>query len=268
LQEEARLSWAWRPELILRLSCTPLRDAQMHTIGVTLVFDDLTEQRRVEAEREWIRQTFGRVVAPRVRDRLLSDPSHLRVEGVRQPLTVLFADLSSFTPFSERTQPEKLLPVLNAYLSLAAQVVLEQEGTLDKFVGDAVMAFWNAPDEQPDHTLRAVRAALGIQRAAAAHRVRLSPEHHLHYKVSISCGDTMVGNVGSEGLFNYTAIGNTVNLAQRLESIAAPGQILISEAVYLVMQDRIVVRRLADTKVKGMEQPVAVYELLGMKPTE
>src|SRR5262249_13830589 len=141
--------------------------------GAAIVINDMTEQRRLEAERDRIRQTFGRVVAPRVRDRLLADASHLRLDGDRHTITVLFADLHNFTPFSERTEPETLFKVLTSYLSLAAQAVLQEEGTLDKFIGDAVMAFWNAPDAQADHALRAVRAAVSIRRAITAHRSSL-----------------------------------------------------------------------------------------------
>ncbi len=142
---------------------SPLRDAYLGTKGATIVFEDLTERHKLEAEQERIRQTFGRVVAPRVRDRLLSDPSHLRLDGIRQKATILFADISGFTSFSEKIDPEDLFKALNYYLSLAAKTILEEEGTLDKFMGDAVLALWNVPDPQPDHALRAVRAALAIQ---------------------------------------------------------------------------------------------------------
>jgi len=163
-----------RGPTVLRMSVTPLKDAQRGTKGATIVIDDLTEQRQLEADRERIRQTFGRVVAPRVRDRLLEDPSALQLDGARQSLTVLFADIHQFTNFSERNQPEDLFEILNSYLSLAAQAVLEEEGTLDKFMGDAVMALWNAPDPQPDHTLRAARAALAMNQAIREHRAVMS----------------------------------------------------------------------------------------------
>src|SRR5262249_33670676 len=140
-----------RGDLHLRLSVSPLRDAYLATKGATFVFEDLTEQRKLEAERELIRRTFGRVVAPRVRDRLLANPDNLQLDGAKQLVTILFADLSGFTTYSEKHDPETVFSVLNQYLSLAAQAILEQEGTLDKFMGDAVMAIWNSPDPQPDH---------------------------------------------------------------------------------------------------------------------
>ena len=254
-----------RGQLALRLSTAPLRDARLGTKGATIVIDDLTEQRQLEAERERIRQTFGRVVAPRVRDRLLADASNLRLDGIRQPLTVMFADIHQFTPFSERTPPETLLAVLNSYLSLAAQAVLDEEGTLDKFLGDAVMAFWNAPDLQLDHTLRAARAAIAMDRAIRAHRMQLEDPFQLFFSIGITRGEAMVGNVGTSQLFNYTTIGDTVNLAQRLESIADPGQILLSEEAYQAIADQVVARQLPPVRVKGKQHEIVVYELQGLK---
>jgi PAS domain S-box-containing protein len=253
-----------RGPLHLFVSCAPLRDAAGGRNGAAAVINDLTEQHRIEAERERIKETFGRVVAPRVRDRLLADPSHLRLDGERHTVTVLFADLHDFTPFSERTDPEQLFKVLNSYLAIAAQAVLDEEGTLDKFLGDAVMAFWNAPDAQPDHALRATRAALAMQRALEAHRGILEGPHRLHFSTGISTGTAIVGNIGTGELFNYTAIGDTVNLAQRLESIAEPGRILLSEATYRDVAAHVAATPRPPVQVKGRQQPVVVYDLTGL----
>ncbi|GAB4495449.1 MAG: hypothetical protein OHK0052_02950 [Anaerolineales bacterium] len=254
-----------RSKAFWRISTSPLLNAYHETKGLTLVIDDLTEQRNLEAERERIRQTFGKVVAPRVRDRLLSDPRSLRLDGMRQTLTVMFADLHNFTNYSERSVPEELFQNLNRYLSLAAQAVLEEEGTLDKFMGDAVLAFWNAPDPQPDHTLRAVRAALLMNRAIAQFRANTPEAALLTFRVGITTGEAMVGNVGTSELFNYTVIGDTVNLAQRLQSSAPPGEIWISQPVYQAVADQILATRLPPVKVKGKEQPVEVYRLEGLR---
>jgi PAS domain S-box-containing protein len=253
-------------ELYLRLSCSPLYDAYLGTKGATIVIEDLTERRKLEAEQEHIRQTFGRVVAPRVRDRLLSDPSHLRLDGLSQPVTILFADISGFTPFSEITPPAVLFKVLNEYLSLAAQAILEEEGPLDKFIGDAVMAFWNAPDPQPDHALRAVRAAVSIlKRAEQAHLHMDNPVHRLQFRIGVASGDAVVGNVGTRQFFNYTAIGDTVNLAQRLEVTAPPGQIQIDHATWSVVSAHVNAQVLEPVQVKGKSQPVVIYNLKGLK---
>lgn len=255
-----------RGELYLRLSCSPLRDAYLGTKGATIVLEDLTERRRLEAEQERIRQTFGRVVASRVRDRLLSDPSHLRLDGTRQRVTILFADLKGFTGFSEIHDPELIFQVLNDYLSLAAQAILEEEGTLDKFMGDAVMALWNVPDPQEDHALRAVRAAIAIiERARQAHLRLKDPSHHLLFRIGVTTGEAMVGNVGTRELFNYTAIGDVVNLAQRLETTARPGQILIDHATFALVGDQVIATPMEAIQVRGRTQPVAVYALERLK---
>ncbi len=254
-----------RGPLFLRLSSTPLRDAQLDTKGATIVIDDLTRQHTLETEHERIRQTFGRVVAPRVRDRLLADPTNLRLDGIRQPLTVLFADIHNFTPFSERTNPEVLFGVLNSYLSVAAQAVLTEEGTLDKFMGDAVMAFWNAPDPQNDHVLRAARAALAMDAAIRKLRATVTQAHQLYFSIGINTGDAMVGNVGTNDLFNYTVIGDAVNYAQRLESVAEPGQILLSESAYRAIAGQVIARQLPPVKVKGKAEPAVVYRLSGLQ---
>ena len=243
------------------VSCTPLRDGQGGTAGAAVVINDMTDQRKLEADRERIRETFGRVVAPRVRDRLLAAPENLRLDGSRHTVTVLFADLHDFTRFCEHTPPEKAFEVLNSYHALAASAVLAEEGTLDKFIGDAIMAFWNAPDAQPDHALRAVRAALAIARGAAAHRATLPEDARLVFSIGIHTGDAVVGNVGTKELFNYTVIGDTVNLAQRVEALADHGDILLTEATYQQVSGRIVARGNREVRVKGRAQPVVVYEL-------
>ncbi len=266
LSTDLRPSLPQRGELYLRLSCSPLRDAYLGTKGATIVFEDLTEKRRLEAEQERIRQTFGRVVAPRVRDRLLADVSNLRLDGVKQTVTVLFADLVSFTSFSEKTPPEVVFKVLNSYLDLAAQAILDEEGTLDKFMGDAVLAFWNAPDPQPDHALRAARAALTIiRRSMEAHAHFSAPEYQRIFRIGIATGPAMIGNVGTDQLFNYTAIGDTVNLAQRLQTVAQRGQILINKPLYEQIAAQVIAVPLEAVMVKGREQPVEVYLLQDLK---
>jgi len=252
--------------LYLRLSLSPLRDAHLDTKGTTIVFEDLTERHQLEAERERIRQTFGRVVAPRVRDRLLADAGNLALDGRKQVITVLFADLCGFTPFSEKHKPEVVFSVLNSYLSLAAQAILEQEGTLDKFMGDAMLAIWNSPDEQPDHALRAVRAASEIiRRAQMAHSEFSNPEQRLVFRIGITTGEAIIGNVGTNELFNYTAIGDIVNLAQRLQSTAKNGEILIEKATYDIVSDQVQAEAIQHITVKGREQIVQAYTVKDIK---
>ncbi len=255
-----------RGDLYLRLSVSPLRDAYLGTKGATLVFEDLTERHKLEAERELIRKTFGHVVAPRVRDRLLANPDNLQLDGAKQIVTALFADLSGFTSFSEKHNPEAVFSLLNQYLSLAAHAILEEEGTLDKFMGDAVMAIWNSPDPQPDHALRAARAALNIiLRSKEIHRSLDDPEQHMMFRIGITTGPAVIGNVGTTELFNYTAIGDTVNLAQRLQASAKSGQILIEKTTYEIIAGHVIATQFEPITVKGREQAAEVYELKGLK---
>jgi PAS domain S-box-containing protein len=255
-----------RGDLILHLSTSPLRDARLGTKGATIVFEDLTERRKLEAEQERIRQTFGKVVAPRVRDRLLADPGNLRLDGDKRVVTTLFADIAGFTTYSEKHPPEVVFKLLNSYLSLAAQAILEEEGTLDKFMGDAVLALWNSPDPQEDHALRAARAALNIiHRAHETHSTIPDVSQHMIFRIGISTGPAIIGNVGTNELFNYTAIGDTVNIAQRLQTSAKPGQILIQKSTYEIVADQIIGSRLDAIFVKGREQSIDVYSLEGLK---
>ena len=255
-----------RGDLILHLSLSPLRDARLGTKGATIVIEDLTERRKLEAEQERIRQTFGRVVAPRVRDRLLADPGNLRLDGDKRIVTTLFADISGFTSYSEKNPPEVVFKILNSYLSLAAQAILEEEGTLDKFMGDAVLALWNSPDPQEDHALRAVRAAVNIvRRTQEEYKTIVEVSQHMTFRIGISTGPAIIGNVGTSELFNYTAIGDTVNIAQRLQSSAKPGQILLQKSTYDIVADKIVGSKLEAIFVKGREQAIEVYSLEGLK---
>ncbi|MCP4142385.1 MAG: PAS domain-containing protein [Chloroflexi bacterium] len=255
-----------RGDIHLRLSCSPLRDAYLATKGTTIFFEDLTENRRLEAEQERIHTTFGRVVAPRVRDRLLADPGNLRLDGAEETVTILFADVSGFTAFSERKSAKDVFELLNNYLDLAAQAILEEEGTLDKFIGDAVMAMWNSPDPQEDHALRAVRAAQKMsERIAEAHLKLSDPAKHLSFHTGIATGIAMIGNVGTRELFNYTAIGDTVNTAQRIETLAEPGQTLINKAAYDLVAEYIIADELAPAKVKGRKEHLNLYNLRGLK---
>jgi len=205
-------------------------------------------------------------VAPRVRDRLLADPGNLRLDGTKQVVTTLFADVNGFTAFSEKHPPETVFKVLNEYLSLAAQIILEEEGTLDKFMGDAVLAIWNSPDRQRDHAMRAVRAALRIMDSTLeAHKRFPDSDQHMVFRIGISTGLAMVGNVGTSELFNYTAIGDIINLAQRLQTAAQPRQILLYKETYAIVAKHVIATPLEPLTVKGRLQPAEVYELKGLK---
>jgi class 3 adenylate cyclase len=203
------------------------------------------------------------MVSPAVIERL--NPNQLKLGGDRQLVTCLFADIRGFTNFSERLDPVVLLDVLNRYLGAAADAVLLHEGTLDKFMGDAVMAIFNAPEQQEDHAMRAIRAALNMRYDILALHETLQPQYHLSYGVGINVGEAVVGLVGTKMRVDYTAIGDTINTAKRIQENSKAGQILLSDTAYQLVKDKVVVNMIEPMKVKGRVQPVQVYELLDVK---
>lgn len=246
-----------RGKINLAVSLTPLKNAQDQSQGVTVVMDDLTETKRLLA----VQKMFRRYVSPAVVDRLPANPSDLRLGGHRQEATILFADIRGFTAFSERLDPEELVDTLNQYLSIAATSILMFEGTLDKFMGDAVMGIFNAPLRQEDHILRAVRAAITMRRAIEDFHHGSEGEPSLNFGIGLHVGDVVVGNVGMSDRMDYTVIGDAVNLAKRIQENAAGGSILISETVYEQVKNSVKAVLYKEMKVKGREQPVIIYEV-------
>ncbi len=242
-----------------RLNLSPLKDANQETQGVAIVLDDLTERKALEAQR----RLFERMVSPAVIQQI--NPDSLRMEGKRSDITILFADIRGFTSFSEKQSPEKLVAVLNRYLAAAAEAVLEEEGTVDKFLGDAVMAWYNAPIRQPDHALRAVRTALAIRSAIEKLYTELPPEAQLGFGVGIHYGEAVLGLIGTEKKLEYTAIGDSVNTAKRVQENSQKNQILISEDAYELVKKHIYVDKLDAVNVKGKSKPIKVYEVLGLR---
>jgi len=243
----------------LNLSLAPLKDSAQKTQGVAIVVDDQTERKRLRSKFE----LFQKMVSPAVIERL--NPNQLKLGGDRQLVTCLFADIRGFTNFSERLDPVVLLDVLNRYLGAAADAVLLHEGTLDKFMGDAVMAIFNAPEQQEDHAMRAVRAALNMRYDILALHETLQPQYHLSYGVGINVGESVVGLVGTKMRVDYTAIGDTINTAKRIQENSKAGQILLSDTAYQLVKDKVIVNVIEPMKVKGRVQPVQVYELLDLK---
>jgi PAS domain S-box-containing protein len=242
-----------------RLNLSPLKDADQTTQGVAIVLDDMTERKRLEAQR----RLLERMVSPAVLDQI--DPDSLQMGGKRVDVTVLFADIRGFTAYSENHSPEDLVAVLNRYLAAGAEAVLAHEGTVDKFLGDAVMAWFNAPLPQPDHTLRAVRAALDLKAAVEKLHAELPPEAHLSFGVGIHYGEAVLGWIGTERRLEFTAIGDSVNTAKRIQENSARNQILISKEAYERVKDQVEAQPYAPLQVKGKKEPVEVYELVGLK---
>jgi PAS domain S-box-containing protein len=242
-----------------RLNLSPLKDASQKTQGVAIVLDDLTERKKLEAQR----RLFERMVSPAVIDQL--DPNSLQLGGKRTEITALFADIRGFTTYSEKLPPERLVSILNLYLAAMADAVLAQEGTVDKFMGDAIMAWFNAPVPQPDHTLRAVKTALAIRGSIENLYKELSPDAHLAFGIGIHFGDAVLGLIGTEKRLEYTAISDSVNTAKRLQENSAKNQIIISREAYERVKKQVEVKPLPEITVKGRSKPVEVFEVLGIK---
>jgi len=270
-RDEPVTGWEIEPELPgrgtvnLSLSMSPLKDAHQTTTGVAIVLDDLTERRQLEARTRYIRDVLMSYLAPQVAEQLLADPEKLRLGGERRTITTFFADIRGFTTFSEHLDPTLLMDVLNRYLSLGAEAVFLQEGTLDKFQGDMVMAFFNAPVDQKDHALRAVRAALTMRADIQAYHQQVDPAYRLSFGIGINTGEAVVGNVGTAQIKNYTIIGDSVNLAKRLQDYADPNQILLGSATYELVKDYVVARELDPVQVKGRETVERIFELVDIK---
>jgi adenylate cyclase len=242
-----------------RFNLSPLKDAGQKTQGVAIVLDDLTERKKLEAQR----RLFERMVSPAVIEQL--DPNSLQLGGKRTEITAMFADIRGFTSFSEKQEPEQLVKTLNRYLAAMAEAVLAQEGTIDKFMGDAIMAWFNAPIPQSDHTLRAVKTSLIIRESVENLYKELPADAHLYFGVGIHCGDAVLGLIGTEKRLEYTAISDSVNTAKRIQENSAKNQILISRVAYERVKKEVVVKPHADMSLKGKTQPLEVYEVVGLK---
>jgi len=251
LPERGHVDW--------RLNLSPLKDAGQNTQGIAIVLDDLTERKHLEAQR----RLLERMVSPAVIDQINLDS--LQIGGTHADMTILFADIRGFTTFSEKQSPEELVAVLNHYLAAAAEAVLAEEGTIDKFMGDAVMAWFNAPLPQPDHTLRAVRAALRLRTAVQALHAKLPPGRQLSFGVGIHYGDVVLGLIGTEQRVEFTAIGDSVNTTKRIQENAAKDQILISLEAFEKVKGQIETRPFGLMQVKGRSEPVEVFEVIALK---
>lgn len=228
---------------------------------IVFVVLDLVNERMVRYK---VAEAFGKYVSPALADEIMR--KGVVLGGERKELTILFSDIRGFTSISEKLTPEELVDFLNSYFTRVTGIIMDEHGLVDKFIGDAIMAFWNAPVTERDHADRAVATALAMREVL--HEVRR--EHagkypNIEIGIGINTGDAVVGNVGSLERLSYTAIGDSVNLASRLEGLTKEYgvQILISENTKKKLKKEVLLRELDRVKVKGKKEPVTIYEVVG-----
>jgi len=240
----------------------PVMALVLAAAGVT-IYRYLFEER----EKRYVKKAFQYYLSPQVIEEVMKDPQALKLGGSKRELTVLFADIRGFTTLSEKLDPEVLAQVLNLFLDRMTRRILEQEGTLDKYIGDAIMAIFGAPAHHPDHALRACRAALALVRETreleAEWERRGTP--NLALGVGLNSGPMVVGNMGSSLRFDYTVIGDNVNLASRLEGQTRTYgvDVVVSQATRDLAAEQFHFRPLDVIRVKGRHEPVTIYELMG-----
>jgi class 3 adenylate cyclase len=205
---------------------------------------------------------FRTYLSPDVADTLRRDPSRAELGGSLIEVTALFADLRGFTSFSESTDPATVLETLNRYFGRAVPVILRNGGTVVQFMGDALLAVFDAPVPQPDHAFRAGRAALEMQEAIAEEAG--SDDTSPRFRIGINTGVALIGNVGSEELRSFNVVGDAVNVASRLETSADVGQVVIGESTYRAIADRVMATELGRIEVKGKAEPILAYRLEGI----
>ncbi len=233
--------------------------------ALTSAFNEMAES---IGEKELIKDAFSRYVSRQVADIILKDPDKYisTLRGERKEITILFADIRGFTSISERNAPEEVVALLNDYLSEMTDVIFNYNGTLDKFLGDGLMAVFGAPIPMENCTLMAVKAALDMRVRLADFNVaqEVTGGETIRVGIGINFGDAVVGNVGSRERMDYTVIGDAVNIAQRIQSYSQEGQIILTESAYYKVQDKVIASPLGAYKLKGKAQSVNIYEATGM----
>jgi len=245
-------------------------------LGIGMAFAGVSTYRQLTeaSSRRWITRAFQQYTSADHIEEILRDPDRLRLGGERQEITFLFSDIAGFTTMSERCEPERLVSLLNHYLSAMTEILLAERATLDKYEGDAILAFIGAPIPLADHALRAVRAAIAMQ--AALPRVNeeliqmgfLPEGTPLAIRIGCSSGPAIVGNFGSERRFDYTAMGDTVNLGGRLEEANRylGSRILVPEATAAACGQAVLFRGFGPARIRGKAKPVVIYEPLALEP--
>jgi class 3 adenylate cyclase len=252
------------PLLLKRIEVHLLVEAQKKTLE--------SQQRRLEIFNTNLQDAFSRYLSPVVVNEIIQDPSRLNLGGEKQEMTAVFTDIQGFTVIAEQIDPARLVGLLNLYFSTMSNIIMKNLGTIDKYVGDAIIAFFGAPLRQENHAVQACRSALQIKEAEKAMNRRIAEEHlsplPFFTRIGINTGPMVVGNMGSENKLNYTIMGNAVNIAARLEGANKQyhtGGVLISEHTKNAIGDEFVCRSLDRVRLVGINSPLRLYEIIGFR---
>jgi adenylate cyclase len=227
----------------------------------------LTEEREKLAEMAaLLKKLFGRYLSTEVMNSLIEDPSALELGGERRGVTIMMTDLRGFTALSERLEPEQVVQMLNAYFEIMVEVVLKYKGTINEFIGDALLVIFGAPQEMPDRTQRAIACAIEMQNAMAEvnEQSRSQGLPELEMGIGLNETEVLVGNIGSTKRSKYAVVGSGVNMTSRIESYTVGGQILVSESVRQEAGDILRIDAQRDVRPKGSETPLRIYEVGGI----
>lgn len=241
--------------------------APFSVVFLTCLSGTLNNLRTERREKNFIRSTFQRYVAPEVIDKLLSEKDAVNLGGNRRKVTILFADIHGFTPLSEKLPPEEVVELLNESLTVIAAAIFKYKGTLDKFIGDCVMAVFGAPLAQKNQELMAIKSALEMKKEIIEVSNKWSAKLGIKVEIGIgiNTGEAVIGNIGSAERMDYTAIGDEVNLAQRLQSLTTAGQIMVSESTFRAVAESVSGTIQPPVQVKGKVKPFTFYEVHGLK---
>ena len=231
-----------------------------------LIFKGVVARFAMEQRERWrVKKLFSRYVAPDVVAEILRNSDMLKMDGKTVDASVLFLDICGFTSFSEKHQPEEVFKKLNTYFDIIVDAILTSGGTLDKFIGEAVMAVFGAPVPMEDHPVRAVKCALEIRDRLENYNNNLAAgDPPFRIRIGVNCGRCIAGNVGTQTRSEYTVIGDTVNLASRLESSAAPGEIIISEEIFWRQEKMFLTEEREPIKLKGKSRPHKTFKVIGL----
>jgi adenylate cyclase len=242
----------------------PLLSIAMVYMGLVGIYY-ITEEKK----RKWITSAFGKYVSPVVIDNLIKNPNMIKLGGEKREVTLFFSDIRGFTSIAEKLTPEELVHLLNEYLTEMTEIIIKNEGLVDKYMGDAIMAFWGAPLELPSHAKRACSSSLEMIEKLQELQQKWKKEDIPSFDIGIgiNSGEAIVGNMGSLNRLDYTALGDTVNIASRLEGLNKiyGTNIILGEHTYNLVNDDFEARKLDTVRVWGKQEPIIIYELISLK---